>query len=231
MKRSDTFSKIAPALVAALGKIEGAAKKAKNPHFKSTYANLETVIDASRDILTEHGLTVIQMPGPVVHGALTLETMIVHESGEWVEGSFEIPLGKTDPQGAGSALTYARRYALMAALNMPAVDDDGNAACGRQEPPQKPRADMGPSSEGPDFYGCEGQGLSAYQAKKDGLDKVHDELRHAASEIPNREALRTYCETHREQIARMPRAWRVELRLAVDERAAELGITSDRRAA
>jgi hypothetical protein len=65
---------------------------------------------------------------------MTLDTMIVHESGEWIEGSFEIPLGKTDPQGAGSAISYARRYALMAALNMPAVDDDGNAASKRQEP-------------------------------------------------------------------------------------------------
>ena len=125
MRHSDTLAKIAPALVAALGKIEGAAKKKANPAFKGTkYADLETVIDGSRDILTEHGLTIIQLPGACVSGVMNLETILMHESGEWISGEMGIALGKTDPQGVGSALTYARRYAQMAALNMPAVDDD-----------------------------------------------------------------------------------------------------------
>lgn len=131
MNRSDSLAAIAPALVKALGKIEGAAKKKTNPAFKSKYADLETVIDASRDILTEHGLTVVQLPGALASGVLTLETVILHESGEFISGEFGIALGKSDPQGVGSALTYARRYALMAAMNMSATDDDGERAHGR----------------------------------------------------------------------------------------------------
>ena len=135
MKHSDTLAAIAPALVAALGKIEGAAKTKANPGFKGTkYADLETVINASRDILTEHGLTIIQLPGACAAGILNLETILMHTSGEWISGEMGIALGKTDPQGVGSALTYARRYAQMAALNMPAVDDDGERAMGREHP-------------------------------------------------------------------------------------------------
>jgi hypothetical protein len=131
MKTSDTLTKIAPALVAALSKIEGAAKTATNGGFKTKYATLETVIDASRDILSEHGLTLIQLPGACASGVMNLETVFMHESGEWISGEMGIALGKTDPQGVGSALTYARRYAQMAALNMPAVDDDAEHAMGR----------------------------------------------------------------------------------------------------
>lgn len=131
MNRSDSIATIAPALVAALSKIEGAAKSANNPHFKTKYADLGSVIDASKDVLTEHGITLIQLPGACVNGVLTLETILLHTSGEYISGEMGIALGKTDPQGVGSALTYARRYAQMAALNMPAVDDDGEAAMSR----------------------------------------------------------------------------------------------------
>lgn len=131
MNRSDSLAKIAPALVAALGKIEGAAKKKTNPGFKSKYADLETVIDASRDILTEHGLTVMQFPGACVGGVMNLETVVMHESGEFISGDMGIVLGKQDPQGVGSAISYSRRYALMAVLNMPSVDDDAQSAMGK----------------------------------------------------------------------------------------------------
>jgi len=136
MNRSETLTKIAPALVKALGQIEGAAKSANNPHFRKNYADLTSVIDASKTILHSHGITLIQLPGPVVDGNLTLETILLHESGEFIGGEGALPIGKQDPQGAGSALTYLRRYSQMAALNMPAVDDDGEAAHGRGGPSQ-----------------------------------------------------------------------------------------------
>lgn len=132
MKTSESIATIAPALVAALAKIEGAAKSAKNDHFKSRYATLEAVIEASKDVLAEHKLCLLQFPGALTNGALGLETVLMHESGEWVSGDFQIALGKLDPQGVGSALTYARRYAQMAALNIPAVDDDAESAMPRQ---------------------------------------------------------------------------------------------------
>ncbi|WP_332691676.1 ERF family protein [Devosia sp.] len=148
MNRSDSIAKIAPALVKALALIEGAAKTKTNGGFKTKYADLETVIDASRDILTAHGLTLIQLPGACIGGVLNLETILLHESGEYISGEMGIALGKTDPQGVGSALTYARRYAQMAALNMAAVDDDAEAAHGRganQNARQAPSAPPAPA--------------------------------------------------------------------------------------
>jgi hypothetical protein len=216
MNRSETLAKIAPALVAALGKIEGAAKKKTNPGFKSKYADLETVIDASRDILTEHKLTLIQLPGALVNGVLTLETILLHESGEFISGDMGIQLGKQDPQGVGSALTYARRYAQMAALNMPAVDDDGEAAHGR---PRGALEAITPATEGPDFWKCEGQGMSAFAAKKSGMDDMHERMRHVIHEMGTPEGMREFIEANLADIQKMPKSWRIELRAECDEAA------------
>jgi len=134
VRSSETLGKIAPALVKALNEIGGVGKAAANPFFKSKYATLENVIDASKPILAAHGIALIQFPGAYNQGAMSLETVLLHESGEWVTGSeaFGVATAKADPQAVGSALTYARRYAQMAVLNMPAVDDDGESAMPRK---------------------------------------------------------------------------------------------------
>ena len=131
MRTSESIKALAPALTAALGKLEGAAKTAKNPHFKNTYADLASVVDASREILAAQDLAVMQSPGLIVEGRLQLFTRIIHKSGEWIEGEFHMPLAKSDPQATLATLTYARRGALMAILGIPAVDDDGETAVGR----------------------------------------------------------------------------------------------------
>jgi hypothetical protein len=128
MKTSVSIQALAPALTAALGKLEGAAKNAKNPHFKNTYADLASVVEASREILAAQDLAVMQSPGLIVEGRLQLFTRIIHKSGEWIEGEFHMPLAKSDPQATLATLTYARRGALMAILGIPAVDDDGETA-------------------------------------------------------------------------------------------------------
>ena len=145
MRSSDTLTKISPALVKALSEIGGASKSATNPHFKKKYASLEVVIEASKDVLASHGLALMQFPGSFSNGTMTLDTVFLHESGEWLSGdeAFGIATAKSDPQAVGSALTYARRYAQMAALNMPAIDDDGEAAtrpakAQQPEPPAEP---------------------------------------------------------------------------------------------
>lgn len=156
MRTSESIKALAPALTAALGKLEGAAKTAKNPHFKNTYADLASVVDASREILAAQDLAVMQSPGLIVEGRLQLFTRIIHKSGEWIEGEFHMPLAKSDPQATLATLTYARRGALMAILGIPAVDDDGETAVGRgtdgnsasgprQEPRQAQR-ETGPSA-------------------------------------------------------------------------------------
>lgn len=121
-----------PKLFAALAKaqamIEGAAKGKENPHFRSKYADLASVWDACRDALTKNGLSVIQRPHETDGSTVKIETMLCHESGEWISGFLVMKPTKGDPQGIGSALTYCRRYALASMVGVAPEDDDGNAA-------------------------------------------------------------------------------------------------------
>lgn len=233
MKTSDQLDKISAAIVKALGSIGGAAKSATNPHFRNTYATLENVVDASRDVLAEHGLAVMQGAGIVDNGKLHLDTRMVHASGQWIESEFTIPLVKMDPQATLAALTYARRGALMAILGMPAVDDDGESAVGRGKPEAankapknglgtEPRDGGAGSIEGVDWWKCSGNGLSAAEAKRQGLEDDFNELRHAFRDTPTLETWQDLCRTYAEGIAKMPKAWRTILRSEADARLAEL---------
>jgi len=127
MTHSEQINEIATALAKAQAEIEGAKKDSTNPHFKSSYADLASVWDACRKALTANGLSVVQ--GPVSdEGRVGVTTMLMHSSGQWLESTFFMRPTKDDPQGAGSALTYARRYALAAMVGVAPEDDDGNAA-------------------------------------------------------------------------------------------------------
>jgi hypothetical protein len=128
MNTSESISKIAPALLKAQKAITFAIKDAKNPQFKSTYADLSSVIDATKPALNDAGICFIQMPAPSDQGCLALTTRLIHESGEWIESTATCPLQKHDPQGYGSALTYLKRYSLASAVGLYQDDDDGNAA-------------------------------------------------------------------------------------------------------
>ncbi|MBT2300410.1 ERF family protein [Variovorax paradoxus] len=128
MITSESISKIAPALLTAQRAITFAVKDAKNPHFKSTYADLSSVIDAVKPALNEAGIVFLQMPAPSDRDSLALTTRLVHESGEWIESTATCPLQKSDPQGYGSAVTYLKRYSLASAVGLYQEDDDGNAA-------------------------------------------------------------------------------------------------------
>jgi hypothetical protein len=120
------------ALFAALAKVQGAMKPAlkdsDNPFFKSKYADLSAVGSAAFPHLSANGLSVVQIPGECGDKRISLSTILGHSSGEWISGEMTIPLAKFDPQAHGSALTYARRYALGAFVGVLTDDDDGNAA-------------------------------------------------------------------------------------------------------
>lgn len=136
MEMSPAIGNLAAALCAAQAEMKGAFKDGKNPHFKNRYATLESVIDTARPALTKHDIAWMQAPGALVDGAITVTTILMHKSGEWVSSSFQMPLAKRDPQATGSAVTYASRYALMAMLGLPPTDetpadDDGEVAHGR----------------------------------------------------------------------------------------------------
>lgn len=228
MRSSDSQAHISPALVAALAAIGGALKDSKNPHFRNDYASLESVIDSAKPVLAEHELAVLQGPGELHGNALTVTTRIVHTSGEWIESDLQIPLAKADPQAAGSAITYARRYGLMAMLGMPAVDDDAESAHGRDSAPQK-AAVVVPSE--PDWWGAEGPGPSAYSAKKDKLDLKHEDLRSELDRLATAGEWRDWCATNTPIIKTMPRQWRSILRAEAEARAKELGVDFNKRAA
>lgn len=127
VRRSATIAAIADAMAKAQAKIKGASKDKTNPHYKNDYADLASVWDACRAALSENGIAVLQPPtaiGPKV----TVTTMLVHKSGEWIEADLEMTAQQNTPQGIGSCITYARRYGLAAMVGVAPEDDDGNAA-------------------------------------------------------------------------------------------------------
>jgi len=131
MEQSDSIKNLAAALHKAQGEIRVAIKDASNPFFKSKYADLQSVWDAVRPAFQANGLSLTQIPD--MEGAqAVLVTVLMHESGEWQRGRYPINPIKPDPQAVGSAITYARRYALQAVAGVCADDDDdGEAAAGK----------------------------------------------------------------------------------------------------
>lgn len=119
---------LATALVKAQKAFGPALKTSTNPHFKSRYADLSACVEAVIDALNDNGIALIQKNYDCANGVM-IETMFIHESGEMLEcGILHVPANKQDAQGYGSALTYARRYSLMAACGIAPEDDDGNVA-------------------------------------------------------------------------------------------------------
>lgn len=130
MNKSESIAKLAEALSKAQGQIKNAVKDSANPYFKSKYADLASVWDACRNELAANGLAVVQIPA-MRDGKVCVTTVLMHSSGEWIDGDLELTPVKSDPQGAGSAITYARRYALAGFAGIAPEDDDGNAASGK----------------------------------------------------------------------------------------------------
>lgn len=119
---------IATALVKAQKAFGPALKTSTNPHFKSRYADLSACVEAVIEGLNDNGIMLMQSCHESETG-VTVETVFVHESGETISaGRLHVPASKQEPQGYGSALTYARRYSLMAACGIAPEDDDGEAA-------------------------------------------------------------------------------------------------------
>jgi hypothetical protein len=119
---------IAKALVAAQREFGPALKTNTNPHFRSKYADLSACVEAVIDALNSNNIMLMQNTHESDSGVI-VETIFLHESGESISnGRLHVPAAKNDPQGYGSALTYARRYSLMAACGIAPEDDDGNSA-------------------------------------------------------------------------------------------------------
>ena len=154
MTSSETTATLCAALVAAQGALKPIAKDGKNPAFRSRYATLDGIMETVRPALAAHGLALVQ---GVIHPetgeggrlvGITVETRLLHTSGEWLASVVPVPVAKGDAHGLGSALSYGRRYGISALLALSTdEDDDGNAAA--KAPPAKPQAKPAPTAPAP----------------------------------------------------------------------------------
>ena len=137
IERSDNITNLAAALLKAQKEMGTALKDSKNPYFKSSYADLKAVIDAIKEPLNNSGITFLQAVNGGGEGNPVIETMLLHESGQFLCTRTPVFCAKpNDPQAFGSGVTYSKRYALQAFMGLPTEDDDGNKGSGKTEKPE-----------------------------------------------------------------------------------------------
>jgi hypothetical protein len=198
LRTSDSIKAISMALLAFQGRVKGVAKSSDNAFFHNKYANLATVREAIDEALQSCGVAFLQSAGSITDGMMEMSTRLIHaETGEWIEGVMQIPLGKRDPQGAGSAQTYAQRYHLMAMLGLPPVDDDGEAAIDRNN--DRPAPPVAVATK------------SSAQAKRDGDWEALTQEVDACMNLEDLEMLVASTQ-FRETAAKMPPKWKEELK-------------------
>jgi hypothetical protein len=147
--QSENIAELAAALAKAQTEIGTVHKDQDNPYFKSKFASLATVWETVRPTLSKNNLSVVQMPSHDESGYF-VETQLMHSSGQWIKARTYMKPAKEDPQGIGSLISYARRYALQAMVMACPDDDDGEAAMGRSSKPAespKPAAKAKPAEE------------------------------------------------------------------------------------
>ena len=178
IKHSETISELAKALVKFNARVGKISKDAKNPFFKNNYATLDNIINEVRPILSEFGLNILQLPSSDGEH-IKISTLLMHESGEWLESDgLTMKPVKNDPQGMGSAITYARRYALQSFLSLnTGEDDDGNNASQpkkQQEPLASQEQIMVFQNKAQEYCTLKGQGTpeEIYKSFKIDFDKV-----------------------------------------------------------
>jgi len=194
MQRSDEINELAAALAKAQSEIRGAVKDANNSHFRSDYATLQSVWDACREPLTKHGLSIVQAPGNDENGNVTVETMLLHSSGQWMSSVLACKPQKQDAQGLGSVVTYLRRYALAAVGGIAQADDDGEAGSGRGAAPSQAPPQMAPAQASVS-RGNKGAGSDA--------DKMHK--RRTSISVPEAPGPIPRCKTFAPALATRPR--------------------------
>lgn len=198
---SQTFSQIMRARLKVQPlAMRGAVKNRDNPFAKSKYATLESVSEAICEPLSDAGLVITQGSDPIVEIGtdkaatrwLPVWTRLDHpESSEWMQVSLMVPVEKNTPQAIGSALTYGRRYTVKLLLGMPEIDDDGRAAAGEKS---------------------QLNGKSSAEAKRDGTDKLFNEIQAAMREAIDVDHLKQIPDLYRDEIDQMPPKWRELLR-------------------
>lgn len=182
MTSSQTIGKLAEALCKAQADMKPAVKEAENPFFHSSYADLATVSKAVFPVLTKHGLSISQ----ITEGEGSVTTILMHTSGEWISGTLSLKPVKVDPQGIGSAITYARRYALSAICGLATEDDDdGNA--GSEKPRVQAKAVAPTPSPEPEKPRLSIEQIQLIDIEEQNLDnaKTYDDLKKINESVMN----------------------------------------------
>ena len=185
MEQSENINEIAAALSKAQGQIKGALKDSTNPFFKAKYADLSSVWEACRGPLSGNGLAVVQTTSDSEKGIAVI-TSLVHSSGQWFRGHLTLEPKDKTPQGYGSAITYARRYALAAIVGVAPEDDDGNSASEKKakEAPIKitpEKVDENRVNVAADWF--------IKKIDEDSIDETHEKVQTFYSNLTNNERL------------------------------------------
>lgn len=170
MKKSETITELSKAFAKTQKEMKQPLKDANNPFFKSKYVPLENVVEAITESASKNGLSFTQFPSSDEAGNVTVGTLVMHESGEWIEyDPIKMKPVKNDPQSIGSAITYAKRYALSAIFGITSdQDDDGNEATQAKDKPAKKSNDPVISVEQANKYLKEIASIAKSKGKEDG---------------------------------------------------------------
>lgn len=194
IEMSPTVGNIMGAIATAQGEIENASKDAKNPHFQSKYATLAAIYDACRTALSKNGVAVVQAPYNAGHD-IGVATLLGHKSGEWLKSALCVKPIKFDAQGAGSVITYLRRYSLAAMVGVAPEDDDGEAAVGRPDSKgvgkPAPKAPNGSDDKAAKARTYAQEAIAKCRAAKDGkaFDEWHAHNRDAIARVRDYDAV------------------------------------------
>jgi hypothetical protein len=192
-------SALAKAMAKAQGDLGPVLKDKTNPAFKSKYADLGAVLEAILPALNRAGLSLIQSPS--YDGSLVgVTSVLLHESGEWMEATLHMRPVKMDPQGIGSCITYARRYAALAIAGAAPEDDDANAASGAVDRGQRVvKVDVGPVD------------MPNGMTNRDAKD-LHGKLARGIENCGSLDALKSWSTAWREQLDELPEDYAEDLR-------------------
>lgn len=171
MKKSETLTEFSKAFAKTQQEMKQPLKDANNPFFKSKYVPLENVVEAITESASKNGLSFTQFPSSDEAGNVTVGTLVMHSSGEWIEyDPIKMKPVKNDPQSIGSAITYAKRYALSAIFGITSdPDDDGNEATQtKKKAPAKKKDEPVISVEKANYYLKEIAAISTEKGKEDG---------------------------------------------------------------
>ena len=154
MKLSENINELAKALSLCQGEISNATKNSVNPHFGKKYADLAEVLDVIRPCSSKYGLSFSQCNAMKADGRVYVETILMHESGQYIIFDPSEAITKTDPQGIGGATTYLRRYSIAAVFGIAQEDDDGNSA----SKPEQPKKQETPAERARNYINANAQG-------------------------------------------------------------------------